>query len=438
MEMDALTVRMYNVRFGDAILISVPDAEDGTAKTRHILIDVGNALNKEGGKDFVFKPVIEDIAASIGDAPIDLYVMTHEHLDHIQGLFYGQVKEGLPRLPVKSAWLPASSEPGYYDRDWPETDEDGNPLGTPKKHLDLLESNYWAIARYAEARKNAGEALAPKMQALLMNNNPRSSAECVEYLRSLPQKTPLYIHRLAGADNHINPHPFEVAQLKVWAPEENSAIYYGRFRPMALGVEGGVEGGVEDTKPPQLVVPNPPPGVDAGSFYRLVEARRSGVVDNLLAIDKARNNSSIVFSLEWQGWKLLFTGDAELRSWREMDKRDVLSPVHFLKISHHASHNGTPEDEILEKILPEIPPDARTRVAVASTFPETYPGIPDGFTEARLEARGVTTYKVFEELADGLPADNDADSPEQPVLGYLEFAFPADDTTIQVSRHILP
>ena len=118
MNTDTLTVRMYNVRFGDAILISIPDAENGVSRTRYILIDVGNALSKEGGRDFVFKPVIEDIAATIGDAPVDLYIMTHEHLDHIQGLFYGEVKEGLPRLLVKSAWLPASSEPGYYDRDW--------------------------------------------------------------------------------------------------------------------------------------------------------------------------------------------------------------------------------------------------------------------------------------------------------------------------------
>ena len=436
--MDLLTVRMYNVRFGDAVFISIPDTENGVPKMRYILIDVGNALSKEGGKDFVFKPVIEDIAATIGDAPIDLYVMTHEHLDHIQGLFYGEAKEGLPRLPVTSAWLPASSEPGYYDRDWPDIDDDGNPLGTPKKHLVMLESSYWAIVRYAEAKKNAGEALPAKMQALLLNNNPRSSAQCVEYLRSLPEQGPLYINRETGDGDQSTMHPFEVARLQVWAPEENSAIYYGRFRPMALGVEGGVEGSIEGADSLRTVVPTPPPGVDAGSFYQLVEARRSGLVDNLLAIDKAKNNSGIVFSLEWQGWKLLFTGDAELRSWREMNKRDALSPVHFLKISHHASHNGTPEDEILEKILPEMPTDTRARAAVASTFPETYPGIPDGFTQERLESRGVTTYKVFEELEDGVHVDGDADNPLQPVLGYLEFAFPADDTTIQVNRHILP
>ena len=230
-------------------------------------------------------------------------------------------------------------------------------------------------------------------------------------------------------------HPFEVAELNVWAPEENTAVYYGRFRPMALGVEGGVDGDVEDTGALHTVVPIPPPGVDAGAFYRLVESRKSGIVDNLLTIDAAKNNSSIVFCLEWHGWRLLFTGDAEERSWKEMDKRDILSPVHFLKISHHASHNGTPEDALLEKLLPLIPPDARDRVAVASTFPDTYSGIPDGFTQERLESRGVTTYKVFEELEDGLPTNTG--TPEQPVLGYLEFEFPMDGPTIEIHRQRL-
>ena len=42
---DNLLVRMYNVRFGDAILITVPDKNPSTGRTitRRILVDVGNA-----------------------------------------------------------------------------------------------------------------------------------------------------------------------------------------------------------------------------------------------------------------------------------------------------------------------------------------------------------------------------------------------------------
>ena len=136
-----------------------------------------------------------------------------------------------------------------------------------------------------------------------------------------------------------------------------------------------------------MVNPLPPAGVDAGAFYDLVDARRTGLHDNLLAIDKAANNTSIVFSLEWRGWKLLFPGDAEQESWRMMDEQGVLEPVHLLKIAHHGSWNGTPQGEILDKILPPTRPDDRKRYAVVSTCLDTYPGVPDDTTENTLRAR---------------------------------------------------
>jgi len=317
-------------------------------------------------------------------------------------------------------------------------DEDGHPISTPKTHLAALEASYRDIKHYAEARKNGADALPPLAQAMLLNNNPRDSSDCVDYLRGLAQEPPSYIHRESGAGDLTPFHPFEVANLEVWAPEENTAVYYGHFRPMALGVAGAAEGGVEGGGSSQLVPPKPPAGVDAGAFYRLVDARSNGWVDNLLAIDKARNNSGIVFCLEWQGWKLLFTGDAELRSWKEMNKRDLLSPVHFLKISHHASHNGTPADELLEKIFPANPQDGSQRAAVASTYPDTYSGIPDLATLERLEDRGVATYAVFEELADESPSGDGDATVGDPAMGYLEFSFPAGGTEITVDRQVLP
>jgi beta-lactamase superfamily II metal-dependent hydrolase len=436
--MDALRVRVYNVRFGDAILVSIPDSSNSVPKLRHILIDIGNALNKEGGQDFVFAPVITDIQAAIGAEPIDLYIMTHEHLDHVQGLYYGHVKEQLSDLNVDYAWMTASAQPGYYDRAWPEQDEDGNPMPTPKQALDQLETTYAAIRRYAEARKSAGQALPPRVQAMMLNNDTRSTKESVDYLRGLARERTSYVYRgFDGGDLSVT-HPFEVANFEVWAPEENTAVYYGHFRPMALGLEGAPEGGPEGSDPPHLATPKPPQGVDVGAFYKLVEARRRGLVENLLAIDKAKNNSSIVFRLEWRGWKLLFAADAEARSWKEMDKRGVLSPVHFLKVSHHASHNGTPVDGLLQKILPDPPPDARQRVAVVSTYPDTYAGVPDPLTMNRLEGRGVTTFTVFEELGDPVPVAGASAPATDPVIGYLEFAFPEAGHEIEVRAQVLP
>jgi hypothetical protein len=133
--------------------------------------------------------------------------------------------------------------------------------------------------------------------------------------------------------------------------------------------------------------PHPPPGVDAGAFLGLVAARKAGAVDNLFEIDKAANNTSTVFALEWRGWRLLFAGDAEVRSWRTMAKEGMLKPVHFLKVSHHGSHNGTPADEVFEAIMPAVPPDDRPRRAAISTWDHTYNGIPHQLTNDRLAER---------------------------------------------------
>jgi beta-lactamase superfamily II metal-dependent hydrolase len=131
----------------------------------------------------------------------------------------------------------------------------------------------------------------------------------------------------------------------------------------------------------------PPSGVDAGAFYDLVEARAHGFSDNLLAIDKAANNTSVVIMLEWRGWRLLFAADAQLESWRTMDDKGVLKPVHYLKVSHHGSHNGTPAPSLLDKVLPLPRGGWKKGRAVISTWEGQYGGIPHEPTNEKLRAR---------------------------------------------------
>jgi len=125
--------------------------------------------------------------------------------------------------------------------------------------------------------------------------------------------------------------------------------------------------------------------------------------DTLLAIDKAKNNTSIVFLLEWRGWKLLFTGDAEKKSWQMMNKYRQLEEVHFLKTSHHGSHTGMPPAKLLDNILPgkrsQRASDGKRRHAVVSTYKGTYSGVPDQKTLRELRKR--CRVHSTEELKDG-------------------------------------
>jgi len=365
---DEIRVRVYNVRFGDAILISIPDSDSSSTVVRHVLIDVGNVLNKEGGVDTVFKPVFEDILQEIGNRGLDLYVMTHEHLDHVQGPYYadqkiynGKLKE---KLRLQYLWITASADPKYYNTH-------------PKaKRKEFYEANRDKLFSYLDTLQTD---LASEFKGILLNNDPRSTEQCIDFIRKLvPDDRRFYVYR--GVDLSQK-HPFHEAKFEIWAPEEDTSAYYSKSMvPMALSrgsadLQGGSE--VELT-------PEPPPGVDMGAFYDLLSMREAGVWDNLLAIDKAANNSSIVFSIEWHGHRLLFPGDAEKKSWNMMDTKQLIKPVEFLKVSHHGSQNGLPDVQILDKFLPK---PVKGKQAAISTWVNTYPGIPNEPTNTELKKR---------------------------------------------------
>ncbi|HEY3421141.1 MAG TPA: hypothetical protein VGK23_11375 [Methanomassiliicoccales archaeon] len=327
-------------------------------------------MSGEGGQDSVFRPVIENIIGELNGEPLDLYVMTHKHMDHVQGLLYSNQKV-LPnhdlkdKLKVQHAWLTASSAPDYGDAH-PEA----------RRKLDEAKACYGEIECFMAA---SGEPMPMAVMALMANNNPRDTSDCVDYIRSLAEHT-WYVHRESDLTDK---HNFREAHLEILAPEEDTSDYYGSFQPVRLGVKPGKEKG----KKPVLCTPIPPSGVDAGAFYDLVTIRRSGSMENLLAIDKAANNTSLVLYLEWRGWRLLFPGDAEQRSWQVMDKQDLLRQVDFEKVGHHGSRTGTPSPEILEKILMIDPPSSRRRYCAISTFDGTYGGVPDPDTLTEIERR---------------------------------------------------
>ena len=393
---ETLVVRMYNIHFGDAILVTVPDKNPATGRTttRRILIDVGNAPKVagtgEGGDDAVFKGVMADILDQLDGEPLDLYVLTHEHLDHAQGLFFASTE--LPeldlanRLKVRHVWLTASAHPDYYDP------VKGKFPDAVKKKLEV-DTMYRRVAALMAAQPTA---TTKDLVKLLANNDPTKTTQCVEFLRQLnPSKTQYLFRgaRLRGT------HNFQEARLSIWAPEEDTSTYYGRFLPLDAGAVPRPTAAANNRRMPPSADPLPPPGVDVGAFLGLLQARRGGAVDNLLEIDKASNNTSIVFALEWRGWRLVFSGDAEIRSWKTMNQKGVLKPVHFLKVSHHGSHNGTPADDIFDAILPANPPDARPRHAVISTWEDTYPGIPDPPTSSRLAERA-TVHSTLDRRSD--------------------------------------
>ena len=116
---------MYRQGHGDCFLLALPRKRGG--KPVYVLIDCGY---KPGSQDFVphKKPIgeiVEHIAAATDDK-LDLVIITHEHQDHVNGIWR---KENPPfgRFTIEHAWMA-----------WTESREDPLAEELRKRHKDTL------------------------------------------------------------------------------------------------------------------------------------------------------------------------------------------------------------------------------------------------------------------------------------------------------------
>ena len=366
--MNELVVRAYNVGFGDAVLVSIPEADPGGGPetVRHLLIDVGNLLAGTGNDDAVFTGVVTEIAERTGGV-VDLYLMTHEHLDHVQGMLAAS-RAGVS-LSARHTWLTGSAHPDYYD----------NHDEARRKRLDLQR----ALQDALRLQRANGD---PWLDMMIRNNSTMlptgsfglSTGDYVDHLRSLaPAADTHYVDRTTAL---AQKHPFREAVLRILAPEEDTSAYYGRrSRRGSLTAAAPAAAARGAAREAADGLDSPPPGVDPGAFFELLADRRDGTRRRIMEIDAANNNTSVVLEISWRGWRLLFPGDAEVRSWQQMLQQDLLRPVHLVKISHHGSHNGT-DDEHLDVLLPPQSPDGRARHALVSTHDDDWDSVPDADT----------------------------------------------------------
>ncbi|WP_395020834.1 ComEC/Rec2 family competence protein [Dongia sp.] len=328
-----IRIRAYIVGFGDCILLSLPDGN----KTRHLLFDFGRAPNDSASLER-FPAIAADIKKECGGR-LDLLVMTHEHLDHMEG-FYRE-REVFNSMTVDRVWMSLPSHPKYYT-DFPKA-----------KLQKKLRAGLTAFA--ADARRN-GLVLHPGFISLLENN--LANKDRVEYLRNLGKKPVAYLARGKSASPG-----FSNVKIRVLAPEPDVSVYYSasaRENAMtaALAAASGSEAdreGLTWTFPdvPRATA-NQLGGVSRSDFERLRRSIREDGVAMARFIDRAQNNTSLCLMIEAGGKRLLLPGDAELESWDVMKKKcaaELKKPVDFLKVSHHGSHNGTPL-ELLDSLLP--------------------------------------------------------------------------------------
>ncbi len=350
-------VRVYNVRFGDCVLLSIGE---GSAE-RHALFDFGNApsgVHNEGGRNDVFAPIAKDIRDRTG-ARLHLVVMSHEHLDHMEG-FLDQ-KSVFDGIQVDEVWMSVMSAPDYYRR-FP----DCQPEKKARAALAGLAHAWDASGRFND--------LSPSVRAMIANNVLSvSNPGRVDFVRKLTgtARGTKYQYRTSKLSRT---HPLgRGVSVEVLAPEQRSSAYYPKRRgglwldvAARFGgaeIEGATTLGRAQRAAPRHVAPD--------EFERLRDDVADLDVNDLLAIDKAANNTSLVVRVTVGGKVMFFPGDAEQESWAIMKTKGLLGPVDLLKVAHHGSVNGMPYDGAESVVDDMLRPDGTT-VAVVSTCRGVY------------------------------------------------------------------
>ena len=357
-------VRAYNVGFGDCFLVTFPD--DGT--TKNMLIDFGNAPGQRNDR-FI---EIADHIESTTDGHLDVLVVTHEHLDHIEGFY--STKSVFNTMTIDQVWMSKPSQPGYY------TEFTDAQVHQRLKALAL---------DFSASIAARGIDLAPTFQTMLRNN--LSNVDRLNYIRGLSTATPLYLRR----GNRIQNRGFSDASFTILAPEEDMSVYYKENQQHvsamadAIDVVAAKNSDWWSFSNAPTVASGTPPNMSDHDWSILKQGIEGGGPEAVRTIDKAQNNTSLVFVMVIGNTRLLFTGDAEIESWEMiLDKAaGDLGPVNFMKVSHHGSHNGT-VDAILDHMLPvENKANAQVIVSTKSMVYGTTNPVPDKATMTELAKR---------------------------------------------------
>ena len=290
--MSDLVVRAYNVGFGDAILVSVPEATGGGGeKTRHLLIDVGNLLAGEGNED----DGLRDRGAGHRGA--------HRR----------------DRRPLRDDARTPRPRPGAVGREagWGRPRSRGTrgspPPLTPTTTRPTPKRRRGSVSlelALEDAHRVVQAAPDPWLEMMVRNNSTMlppgalglRTSDYVDHLRGIaPADKTYYVDRTTTDLDEL--HPFGEATLRILAPEADTSSYYPRQRSrptLTAAVPVGVASGAAREAAPGLSVP--PVGVEPGAFFDLQASRRRGTRRQVLEIDKANNNTSVVVELRWRGW----------------------------------------------------------------------------------------------------------------------------------------
>ena len=329
----SVTIRMYNVGFGDAFLLLFPDGD----QPRRVLVDCG--MHSIGPGPSKMKEVVKQIVADTTDAKgksrIDVVIATHRHQDHVSGFsqpLWNTVEVG-------EVWMPWTEHPTDPDarkiREMQSTRATSlamalNRLGVDDSVLAMAQNN---LTNRAAMRTLHG-GFAGKPQRRFLPTKQRSA-------RSF--ETPV----LPGVKVHVLGPSRKEEVIRDMNPEKGESYLQflmtraepsnQRFRPFRS--EWSLSVPAYRRAYPHLTFTD--------RLKRDLAKVGSGTEFDLVTkLEKSVNGTSLLLMFVIGKAHLLFPGDAQWGTWKaameDPEWQELLSKTAFYKIGHHGSHNATP------------------------------------------------------------------------------------------------
>jgi beta-lactamase superfamily II metal-dependent hydrolase len=371
---------MYNVGFGDAFLVLLPDGDT----QRRVLFDCGSIEAATGvSMSSIVDRIVQDVTDADGVPRIDVVVATHRHKDHVSG--FGQAS--WDNVEVKEVWMPWTEDP---------TDEEARNIRDIQSSLALgLDAALTArAAGLGAAEKKAMSRYQDVVANALMLSNDKAMKTLHSGFRANPERR--FLPTKSDDNRSLKTDALPGVKVHVLGPSRKRDVIRDMDPPKGksfLRLRGVVD--------VQTGLPPPPfpaefrhdnyTGTGSLPDNDLVEIQRAGSLTDLavaVALDKAVNGTSLMLMLEISGTFLLFPGDAQWGTWNAVmedpEWKQLLERIAFYKIGHHGSHNATPKDFVEAMIPKDI-------CAMASTLTRpVWPDIPKGLLLAGLAAKNVS------------------------------------------------
>lgn len=407
-----IRIRMYRIGFGDCFLVSLPVAKgspDG-ATHRHILVDCG--VHGKGDIQ-TMKDAIDNIAA-VTNRKLSVVIATHAHQDHISG--FGRFDDEFSSFEIDEVWLP-----------WSENTEDRQAKKLLRKHAALAEQ---LESHFASERSLAGRTSKARLAAIEAVANLVGNKKAMQLLRS-GFGVGAQVRYLEAGKTLKNPAEITGLTVQVLGPPRDEK-FLAKMDPPAgqryLRLDG------RSAEAENALLPFAPkweinPSARELAHLRLSDKDIEAFNDDLFsdsldglafALDKAKNNTSLVTLFIFRGQYLLFPGDAQYGNWKfwleKENAEDILSRINFLKVAHHGSHNATPRDALERMSTGKF-------AAMVSTQSEPWPSIP----RMPLMDRLMQQTKKRTVRSDSLLIKGNTKAPKGPALAKLPTGFRQGD-----------